>query len=95
MRSQISDFHTNSLSPQPVKNSDCLWGSNGRIGLFLFGREEAHVSLEEVREIQYNLGEAGQLQREIYAQLEEMDTYNRTHRTAIEQVSVLVHEGNK
>ena len=54
--------------------------------MFLFPREDAHVALEEVREIQYNLGEAERLQAEISTQREEIDMYNRTYWAAIQKV---------
>ncbi|KAI0234308.1 hypothetical protein LSAT2_015485 [Lamellibrachia satsuma] len=79
----ISDVAVNTTL---MKAKEGLAMAQEALNMTRLASEEAHVSLEEVREIQYNLGEAGQLQREIYAQLEEMDAYNRTHRTAIEQV---------
>ncbi|KAK2151249.1 hypothetical protein NP493_2656g00002 [Ridgeia piscesae] len=48
--------------------------------------EAAHIALEEVREIQYNLGEAEEAQREVYTQREAVDAFNRTYTAAIEQV---------
>ena len=51
-----------------------------------FAREAAHVALEEVREIQYNLREAEEAQREVYTQREAVDAFNRTYTAAIEQV---------
>ena len=49
-------------------------------------RQDAHIALEEVREIQYNLGEAERLQAEISGRREDADMSNRTYWAEIQKV---------
>ena len=59
---------------------------NDGVGVSASAREAAHVALEEGREIQYNLREAEEVQREVATRREAVDTFNRTYTAAVQQV---------